>query len=122
MLTGRVVRGAFTRIASLATAGTKSLIRRAPRMKMDIDSISLGRILGNPRRGMNVSSWGAPSLSAMRHMQTLGAFGSSPSTATRYTTGTTFVSFAKKSGLQANHLSTDGLSLALFKGRHTNLI
>jgi len=89
---------------------------------MDVHSIELGRILNNPRRGMNAPAWSAPGLSAIRHMQTLGAFGSSPSTATKYMTGTPFVTFAKRRGLQANHLSADGLSFALHKGRHTNLI
>lgn len=122
MLTGAVVRGAFTRISSLATTGARSLVRQAPRLKMDISSISLGRILQNAKKGITTAGWSGPGLSAIRHMQNVGAFGSNPTSSMKYLVGSTFVSFAKRTGLQSNHNSTDGLSFALHKGRHTNLI
>lgn len=121
MLTGRVVRGAFTRISAIATAGGKSLVRMAPKGRMDMGSLKLGRILHNSRRGITSAAWGGPGLSSLKHMQNVGAFGAG-TMATKYVTGAPFVSFAKTVGMQGNHAATEGLSLALFRGRHVNLI
>lgn len=122
MLTGRVVRGAFTRIASLATAGSKNLLRMAPKAKMDASSLTLGRFLGNPMFARMGAAWKGPGLDALRHMQVLGGFGANPMGATKYLTGSAFMVFAKNRGLQPNHGSTDGLGLALFKARHANVL
>jgi hypothetical protein len=120
--TGAAVRGVFTRMRSLATTGAKGLIHRAPRPKMDVGSITLGRMLQNPRRNIFSSNWNLPSTSSIRHMLTLGGFGSSPSTAMKYIVGAPLFVFAKRQGLHENHLSADGIGLALFKGRHSNLL
>jgi len=122
MFTARVARGAFTRIASLATAGAKSLIKRIPKSKMDMSSLTLGRMLKNPRVQSMRAGWNAPSLSSIRQMTILGGFGSNPSTATKYMTGLPFFTFAKTSGMHPNHASSDGIGLALHKARHTNVI
>lgn len=123
MLAGRAVRGVFTRIASLGTGGgSRALLRMAPKTKMDAGSITLGRLLGNSNTHGMVPGWNAPSPKAMQHMMTLGGFGSTPLGPQKYSIGTPFFTFAKKRGLQPNHASTDGLSFALFKGRHANLL
>jgi hypothetical protein len=120
--TGAAVRGVFTRMRSLATVGAKSLIKRAPKLKMDVSSITHGRILQNPRRTAFGHKWNMPSTSSIRHMLTLGAFGSNSNTAAKYMVGAPFFTFAKNSGLHENNLSSDGIGLALFKGRHSNLL
>ena len=120
-VTGAFRSGVFTRIKSLATAGINKLILRAPKPKMDSTSLTLGRILKNPRQH-GVPAVGFPQLNSLRHMQILGGYGSSPATPVKYQTGIPFFTFAKTSGLEPNHLSSSGISLALHKGRHTNLI
>ena len=107
------------RITSLSVSGGRSLLRMAPKAKMTMDSIRLGKILGNSRGIGRVASWGAPTLSAMHHMQTFGGYGERT---VSKVAGAGFVSFSKKTGMQADHLATEGLSLALFRGRHANLI
>jgi hypothetical protein len=120
--TGAAVHGVFTRMRSLASSGAKSFIKRAPKLKMDTSSITLGRILQNPRRNIFQSSWNLPSTGSIRHMMTLGGFGSTPSTPMKYMVGAPLFVFAKKQGLHENNLSADGIGLALFKGRHSNLL
>jgi len=120
-VTGAFRTGVFTRIKSLATGGINKMIMRAPKPKMDANSLTLGKILRNPRMH-NMPAPSFPSLSSIRHMHVLGGFGSSPSTAVKYQAGLPYFTFAKTSGLQENHLSAAGLGLALHKGRHTNLI
>jgi hypothetical protein len=120
--TGIAIRGAFTRMQSLATAGAKNLIRRIPKSKMDVSSITHGRLLQNPRRSIFGQKWNMPTTSSIRHMMTLGGFGSSGNTASKYLVGSPLFVFAKNSGLHENNLSADGIGLALFKGRHSNLL
>lgn len=122
MLAGAMVRGAFTRISSLATTGAKGLLRMAPKTKMDMESLTLGRMLRNPRVGNFGHNWGLPTVSSMRHMMTIGGFGATPSSATKYVAGAGIVTWSKSNGMQPNHLATDGIGLALHKGRHSNLI
>jgi hypothetical protein len=119
MITGRAIKGAFMRISSMTATGGRALVRMAPKTKMAMDSIHLGKILGNARGTGKVASWGAPTLSAMRHMHTFGGFGERT---VSKVAAAGFVSFNKRVGMQADHLGTEGLSLALFRGRHANLI
>lgn len=120
-VTGAFRTGVFTRIKSMATGGINKMIMRAPKPKMDSTSLTLGRILRNPRMH-NAPAPNFPSLSSVRHMHILGGFGSSPSTAVKYQTGLPFFTFGKTSGMHENHISSAGIGLALHKGRHTNLI
>ncbi len=120
-VTGAFRSGVFTRIRSLATAGINKMIVRAPRQKMDSTSLTLGKILRNPRMH-NMPAPNFPQLSSVMHMQIRGGYGSSPSTPVKYQVGLPFFTFSKTFGLDPNHLSSSGISLALHKGRHTNLI
>ena len=119
MITGRLVRGVFTRIGAYGASGAKALLRAAPKEIMQVSSIRMGRIAGNMRKTL-YPDWKGPGLSALRHLQQIGSFGMN--TASKYSPGVPWVGFYKNHGLQANHASTEGLSLALFRGRHTNLI
>lgn len=119
MITGRLVRGVFTRIGAYGAQGAKALVRMAPRSVMNTSSLRLGRIAGNVRKVM-ASEWRGPGLSAIRNLQSLPAFGMN--SIKRYAPGIPWVTFGKTIGLQANHAATEGLGLALSKGRHSNLL
>lgn len=119
MITGRLVRGVFTRIGAYGASGAKALIRTAPKNVMNTASLTMGRIAGNMRRNIP-ASWSGPGLSALRHVQEIGDF--AHRAVTKYAPGVPWVTFVKNRGMQADALATTGLGLALSKGRHTNLI
>jgi hypothetical protein len=66
------------------------------------------------------ADWTGPGVNAMRHLQQVGSFGMN--SVSRHSPGVPFVTFFKNQGMQPNHNSTEGLSLALSRGRHANLI
>lgn len=119
MITGKLVRGVFTRIGAYGASGAKAMVRMTPKNVMNASSLTMGRIAGNMRRNIP-SSWTGPGISALRHVQEVGTF--AHRTVSRYAPGVPWVTYVKNHGMQADHVATAGLSLALFKGRHTNLI